>query len=412
MSLLKIISNRNINTGFISIWRTTSSNETINIPTNKNYIIDWGDGTTTNNTNSHQYASIGDYQVRLRGYIPDLIFTSSSDLLKIKEITQIKGLRLNGGNGGIFNNCSDLDITANDLPLFLNGSGCFLGCSSLVFNNSVSNWDASKVKNTTSMFLNCLLFNQSIMWNVPLLESANNMLTGCLSYDKEIYINSLVLTECKELLKDCAVFNKNVTLLSQLIISFREFFFGCKLFNSEININTSNSSSFLRMFYECNVFNKSVLNINTVLATEISFMFFRCYAFNQSVNHFSMSLILDASAMFRQCTLFNQPLNLWDTSNIQNFSQIFRDCLAFNQNISDWSFVSVNNMSGFMQFKGSEYDTAYMDDLYIKLDQDLVFANMVNVNISFGSINYTSNGAAARASLINKGFIITSGGQV
>ncbi len=72
----------------------------------------------------------------------------------------------------------------------------------------------------------------------------------------------------------------------------------------------------------------------------------------------------------------------------------------------------VTNMLGFMQFKGSGYDVNYMDSLYIKLDQDLVFANMVNVNISFGSINYTSAGASARASLVSKGFVITSGGQV
>jgi len=53
-----------------------------------------------------------------------------------------------------------------------------------------------------------------------------------------------------------------------------------------------------------------------------------------------------------------------------------------------------------------------MDNLYIKLDQDLIFANMVNINLVFGSINYTAAGAAARANLVSKGFIITSGIQV
>ena len=63
----------------------------------------------------------------------------------------------------------------------------------------------------------------------------------------------------------------------------------------------------------------------------------------------------------------------------------------------------------------ANYSTTNMDALYIKLDNavgGLVFANMTNVNINFGTINYTAAGAAARASLVSKGFIIISGVQV
>ena len=114
--------------------------------------------------------------------------------------------------------------------------------------------------------------------------------------------------------------------------------------------------------------------------------------------------------MFQGARVFNQPLN-FDTSSADNMEQMFREARDFNQPINGWDFSNVTDMRDFMRSK-SNYDINYMDDLYIKLDQDLVFANMVNVDISFGTINYSSNGAAARASLVSKGFIITSGVEV
>ena len=81
---------------------------------------------------------------------------------------------------------------------------------------------------------------------------------------------------------------------------------------------------------------------------------------------------------------------------------------SFNQPLDSWSFVSVTNMSNFMLGKTeNDYDANYLSDLLIKLDQDLVFANMVNVNLGFGTIKYDSTGVTAYNSLVSKGFIIT-----
>ena len=86
---------------------------------------------------------------------------------------------------------------------------------------------------------------------------------------------------------------------------------------------------------------------------------------------------------------------------------------SFNQDISDWSFVSVTNMNNFMLLKtANDYNANYLSNLLIKLDQDLVFANMLNVNLGFGTIKYDSTGVTAYNSLVSKGFIIQSGGQV
>ena len=116
--------------------------------------------------------------------------------------------------------------------------------------------------------------------------------------------------------------------------------------------------------------------------------------------------------MFFNATAFNQPLT-FTTSSVQDISQFLRNSYSFNQPLNVLSFVSVTNMDRFMQGKtANDYDANYLSDLLIKLDQDLVFANMVNVNISFGTIKYDATGVTAYNSLINKGFIIQSGGQL
>jgi hypothetical protein len=70
-------------------------------------------------------------------------------------------------------------------------------------------------------------------------------------------------------------------------------------------------------------------------------------------------------------------------------------------------------MVNFMLGKSdANYNADYLSNLFIKLDQDLVFANMTSINLGFGTIKYDSTGVAAYNSLISKGFIIQSGGQV
>ena len=251
--------------GFVSTWKTTSNNETITLPTTIfNYEIDWGDGTITNNTNFHEYATAGTYVITMPENVTNYTFNFAGDNTKILSVENWGGFIL---QGAIFGGCSNLtNITATDNPLLgVSVFRTFRGCTSLVQINGINNWNFSTVTN---------------------MQEA-----------------------------------------------------------------------------------------------------------------------------FRQ-TAFNDLMGDIDISNVTSLNATFQDQKTINQDISVWDYSSVTNMVNFMNGKGSEYNPLFMDNLYIKLDQDLVFANMVFPNISFGTINYTSAGAAARASLVSKGFIITSGGEI
>ena len=66
---------------FITTWETTTTNESITIPTNSleayNYSVDWGDGTiTTNETGNatHNYVVPGIHTIKISGTFPQIYF--------------------------------------------------------------------------------------------------------------------------------------------------------------------------------------------------------------------------------------------------------------------------------------------------------------------------------------------------
>ena len=346
---------------FTSLWETTTANETITLPTPTNYQVDWGDGTITTNTNSHIYATANQYTIKINSDIIDFLFDNTGDKDKIISVENAGGLVLGGGT---FFGCSNLQYVKGQFKKPSTSlANCFLGCS--VFNIDLLSLDVSDVIAITSIFREATLFNGDI----------SNWDTG-----EAISLGSL--------------------------------FYLASSFNGDIsNWDVSNVTNIASMMFRASSFNGDISNWNTESLVNCATAFQDAILFNSDIGGWDVSNVTQMQNMLRN-TSFDYPLNLWDTSNVVNMQLMFAGTLSFNQNISDWSFVSVTNINSFMTGKGSEYDTTYMDDLYIKLDQDLVFSNMVNVNIGFGSINYTSAGASARASLVNKGFIITSGIQV
>jgi hypothetical protein len=81
---------------FITKWKTTTTNESITIPTKGtgyNYNIDWGDGTTESaftGDATHTYVNAGNYEVKISGNFPRINFneTTLSNKNKLIEISQ------------------------------------------------------------------------------------------------------------------------------------------------------------------------------------------------------------------------------------------------------------------------------------------------------------------------------------
>ena len=397
---------------FTSLWRTTTNNETITLPTPTNYKVNWGDGTITTNTNSHEYATIGNYEIKISGEINDFAFNNLGDKDKILNVSNFKGLRIKEGS---FYGSSDLDITATDNPIIDGLFNAFRGCSSLILNDSVNNWDVSNVNDLTNVFFGCVNFNQPLNnWDISNKTNLSGSFRSCTSYNQSLnswQVQNVSLMN--NLFYSCTNYNQPLNNWQvQNVVNFNQIFFGCSNFNQNIDSwQTLSASDVSLMFYNCTNFNQPLNNWVTTSFVYTSFLFFGCTNFNQNINSWDTTNFSTLYRTFRGCANYNHPLNNWNTAKVTDMVECFYSCASFNQPLNNWSFVSVTNMSNFMFGKtANDYNSNYFSDLLIKLDQDLIFANMVNVNLGFGTIKYDSSGVTAYNSLISKGFIIQSGG--
>ena len=214
------------------------------------------------------------------------------------------------------------------------------------------------------------------------------------------------------------VYNPSINLLdTSLTQNMIGVFQGDSLFNNSIgNWVLSACITISAILRETSIFNQNLDSWDVSNVTDTSSAFQSSFLFNSPLNSWVTSSFVLCTAMFRAAFDFNQPLFNWDVSNVENMSLMFDQAFDFDQDLSSWDFSSVKNMSNFMKSKSAaNYSTTNMDALLNRLDDatfGLNFAIATNVNVSFGSINYTSAGSAALASLVSKGYVISIGVQV
>lgn len=112
---------------FITIWKTDnagSSNSTsITIPTagtGYNYEADWNNDGTYEQSGitgsvTHDFGVAGTYTIRLRGTFPRIYFNNTGDRQKLLNISQWGDIAWTTMNSAFYG-CSNLNITATDLP--------------------------------------------------------------------------------------------------------------------------------------------------------------------------------------------------------------------------------------------------------------------------------------------------------
>ena len=152
--------------------------------------IDWGDGvveTASYDNREHNYTSNGLKTVRItgliNGYQSGTLPTSQAQ--KYIEVKEFGGLII-GSN--CFRNCSNLDITATDIPTIDVINETFRSCSSLVFNSSIGSWDTSNYSSAVGYVFNgASLFNQDITnWDTSGFTNWFRFLNGATSFNQDI----------------------------------------------------------------------------------------------------------------------------------------------------------------------------------------------------------------------------------
>ncbi|MFV2014486.1 MAG: BspA family leucine-rich repeat surface protein, partial [Candidatus Heimdallarchaeota archaeon] len=190
---------------FTSIWNTTltsegsSSNQEVKLPLEEigtyNFTVDWGDGTSNTITSwnqsevTHSYVRKGIYTLSITGILEGWTFKNTGDLRKILEISKWGNLQL-GNSGGYFWGSINLRLTAVDSLNLTNTNtleSAFKNSVSLVGNDFMMDWDASRITDMSEMFAGALNFNQDIGdWDVSRVTDMSRMFENAGLFDQPL----------------------------------------------------------------------------------------------------------------------------------------------------------------------------------------------------------------------------------
>jgi len=199
----------------ISTWDTEklggtgSATKVLLLPMTAGNTIDWGDG-TINNLNTHTYASGGVKTVKIYGRITGFRFDDLGDKLKLTDISDVGGLRLDAS--AIFRGCANLTWSATNAPRITatNINNTFRDC--VLFNGGVNTWDVSGATNLTSFFNGCTVFNQDISgWDVSGVEDFSSVFRDCAALNPNIGgWSTSSATDMDQMVRD-TLFNRDIS---------------------------------------------------------------------------------------------------------------------------------------------------------------------------------------------------------
>lgn len=302
----------------------------------------------------------GSYDVKLYGTIRGWAFANGGDGDKMTTITQWGTFQPTVAE--VFRGCSNLNVTATDiidLSQTTTLTSFFAGCSSLVFNTSLADWDVSLITDFTSVFNGCSLFNLSInAWDV----SSGENFTSCFS--------------------NCEVFNQPLAswdMTSAIRIDFM--FANCDVFNQPLNAwQLSSCTNAQLLFFNAAAFNQSLLDWPTYLTnlTVADGFFSGCNAYNQPLTGWDdvFDNVANCSKIFQNCFVFNQPVDFLNFTAATDWTEMFANARDFNQSLVSWNAFSGNITTFRLMFSGA-----------LDFDQNLAGWNIAALTTAFGMMN-------------------------
>ena len=195
-------------TPFVSTWKTdnlssgSSTATQVKLPLiytgTYNFVVDWGDNTTSTITTynqadvTHTYSVAGTYQIKIKGVCNGWRFNNTGDRSKILSVQQWgTSLKFGTTEGNYFLGCNNLNLSSvTDTPVLtgvLNMSSCFSFCSALTTINKIGEWACSNVTDMSSMFYQATNFNQNIgSWNTSKVTNMPYMFFQATNFNQDI----------------------------------------------------------------------------------------------------------------------------------------------------------------------------------------------------------------------------------
>lgn len=410
---------------FITTWKTdnlgSSEDNQITIPTFEgevyDYAVDWGDGTSNSGVTgdiTHTYESSGTYQVSISGEFPGISFFSlngEKDNEKLLFVNQWGDIEWKSMVFA-FMECSQMDVVATDIPNLSNVTSLhsmFLGTSSLVYNQSINDWDLSSITNTDQMFSLSTQFDQPIgNWNVSNVTSMARMFQAS-NFNQSIGSWDVGNVQNMEsMFGNAKFFNQDIGSWNTASVTIMNGVFGgATSFNQNIgDWNTSLVNSMFGMFTDATSFNQNIGNWDVGNVAQMGQMFSSAKSFNQDIGSWDVGNVTTMSTMFLGAELFNQNIGGWDVSQVTDFDRMFFGATSFDQDLGKWKVENANNMS--QMFLGVDISTYNYDSLLIGWS-----AQQLQSGVTFdgGNSQFCLAEEARQKIMADFGWTITDGGK-
>jgi surface protein len=337
----------------------------------------------------------------------------------------------------VFNNGGSNAINNWNTGAVTNMTGMF--GFAIAFNQNIGSWNTTSVTNMFRMFFLADSFNNggSITinnWNTVSVTNMREMFWGASSFNQNIGSwNTTAVTTMYGMFYNATVFNQNIgAWITSSVTDMGLMFAGATAFNnggsnSINNWNTGAVTNLGGMFQTASVFNQNIGSWNTASATNMSFMFWQASAFNQNIGSWITTAVTDMTQMFTSASAFNRDIGAWNTGSVTSMASMFAFATSFNQNISLWNTSSVTSMLGMFQSATSFSQTigawtlnpgVSLFNMFLNsgIDCNNYSATLIgwnanpstpnNITLGTTGRQYGTNAAAARTSLIAKGWTI------
>ena len=367
---------------FVSVWRTSSSNESINLPLppgyKYNFNVDWGDGSSSEVTShddsdiTHIYAEAGDHNMTISGTLEawnfkDYATEHSYKLISVKDLGDVGWKNLQGAficqnlenlGGGNVSGVTDIsfmfddayrinpDVSHWDTSNVTNMSFMFYDAHSA--NPNVSRWDTSKVTDMNNMFSAAEAANPDVSrWDTSNVTDMNNMFSNTYSANPDVSRwDTSKVTDMNNMFSAAEVANPNVSRWdTSKVTDMNNMFSAAEVANPDVSRwDTSNVTNMSNMFSAAKVANPDVSRWDTSNVTNMSSIFYTTKVANPDVSRWDTSNVTNMSSMFSNTYSANPDVSRWDTSNVTNMSSMFSNTYSANPDVSRWDISSVTTM--------------------------------------------------------------------
>ncbi len=254
----------------------------------------------------------------------------------------------------------------------------------------IQQWGTLDLGNTTQQFIGCTQMTITAT-DIPSLVNTTSL--------------SGAFGNCKSLIKVPNMHKWNVSKITAMDSLFEN----ATVFNQYIgDWDTSNVVNMSYMFCNAAAFNQNIGNWDTSNVVDMNAMFYGASTFNRDIKDWNMFAVTTMSAMFFEATAFNQDIRSWNTANVTNMNAVFYKATAFNRDIGVWNIGQVTTME--VMFGDITLHTSIYNSILTGWAAQSV---LNNVRFHAGNSKYSGKDAIkARATLINKGWIISDGGEI